>query len=394
MADAVRSLCRDGRYDRLTRLLLVNAEGAAASAGGAETIVAMLARGLRERGWEVDVLAAFPTATPAEPASRTLHGTSWRSSRRRRVLNHAGDLVAVATPRLREAVRAARPQVVHTHNLPGVSTGVWGLAAETGARVVHTLHDYYLLCPRVTLLAPDGKPCGRGAFCRFRSRRLRRWSHAVDDVVGVSDALLARHAGFFPRAGEHVIRHPWTAPAASVDPPPSRPRTIGFLGALEVTKGVHVLLEAAPRLLELGYDLRIAGSGRLRGDVEAAAARFPNVEYAGRVEGERRSAFLAGCDLGVVPSVWDEPGGPPLALLDWLGAGRPVLSSGRGGLAEVEGAAGVLLVEPAADTLVRALAGLREGSAWAELRAAVRPPELPSPGEWLDAYERVLRGER
>jgi glycosyltransferase involved in cell wall biosynthesis len=351
----------------------------------------MLAQGLRGRGWEVEVLAAFPTQPP-EPAARVLHATSWRSSRRRRVLNHAGDLVAAAGPRLREAVRAARPEVVHTHNLPGVSTAVWGLAAETGARVVHTLHDYYLLCPRVTLLAPDGEPCGRGAFCRVRSRRLRRWSHAVDGVVGVSDALLARHAGFFPRAEEHVIRHPWAAPVGPAHPPPPAPRRIGFLGALEVTKGVHVLLEAAPRLAELGYDLGIAGSGRLRGDVEAVAARLPNVVYAGRVEGERRSAFLAGCDLGIVPSVWDEPGGPPLALLDWLAAGRPVLSSGRGGLAELEGAGGVLLVEPAADALVRVLASLREEGAWARLRAAVRPPELPSPDEWLDAYERVLRG--
>jgi glycosyltransferase involved in cell wall biosynthesis len=377
----------------LTRLLLVNAEGADASAGGAETIVAMLAEGLREREWEVHVLAAFPTAA-APPAPRvTLHRTSWRSSQRRRVLNHVGDLVAAPSPRLRDAVRAVRPQVVHTHNLPGVSTAVWGIAAAAGARVVHTLHDYYLLCPRVTLFAPSGEPCGRGAFCSFRSRRLQRWSDAVDDVVAVSDALLARHVGFFPRAREHVIRHPWTPPEESVLPPGSPPRTIGFLGALEATKGVHVLLDAAPRLRELGYDLRIAGSGRLQGAVEAAAARFGNVEYAGRVEGERRSAFLVGCDLGVVPSVWDEPGGPPLTLLDWLEAGRPVLSSGRGGLAELEGAGGVLVVEPSPDALVHAALGLRDESAWARLCAAVRPPELPSLAAWLESYERVLRGD-
>jgi glycosyltransferase involved in cell wall biosynthesis len=377
----------------LIRLLLVNAEGADASAGGAETIVAMLAEGLLGRGWEVELLAAFPTAAAALAPGATLHRTSWRTSQRRRVLNHAGDLATVPSARLRRAVRAARPDIVHTHNLPGISTAIWGVAATTGARVVHTLHDYYLLCPRVTLLAPDGEPCGRGAFCTFRSHRLRRWSGAVDDVVAVSDALLARHTGFFPRAAEHVLRHPWRRPEHPVRPPAFPPQTIGYLGALEVTKGVHVLLDAAPRLLELGYRLRIAGSGRLRGAVETAAARLPGVEYAGRVEGEARTAFLAGCDVGVVPSVWDEPGGPPLTLLDWLGTGRPVLSSGRGGLAELEGAQGVVVVEPSADALVCALDGLRDEAAWAALGAAVRPPDLPSPEEWLDAYERVLRGE-
>src|SRR5919199_2417254 len=102
-----------------SRLLLVNAEGAATSAGGAETIVAMLAQGLAGRGWEVEVLAAFPADDPHEDGRVvTLHGTSWRTSERRRVLNHLGDLVAAPTPRLGRAVRAARPDVVHTHNLP------------------------------------------------------------------------------------------------------------------------------------------------------------------------------------------------------------------------------------------------------------------------------------
>jgi glycosyltransferase involved in cell wall biosynthesis len=376
------------------RLLLVNAEGAAVSAGGAETIVAMLARGLAERGWEIAVLAAFPTDDPPETGSLvTLHRTSWRSSRRRRALNHVGDVVASAAPRLVDAVRDARPDVVHTHNLPGLSTAVWSAAALAGARVVHTLHDYYLLCPRVSLLSRSGRPCGRGAFCTFRSRRLQRWSHAVDDVVGVSRTLLEHHAGFFPNAREHVIRHPSPPRVPPAGLPASTPRTIGFLGTLDVTKGVHVLLDAAPRLVELGFELRIAGSGRLRPAVEAAAEGRPGIVYAGRVSGESRDSFLAECDIGIVPSVWDEPGGPPLVLLDWLSAGRPVLSSGRGGLSELEGARGVVEIEPTPDAIVRAAAAVRRPDAWRELAGEVRPPILPSAAEWLEAYERVLQGE-
>src|SRR5919198_54913 len=105
------------------------------------------------------------TDPPEERRVVTLHGTSWRTSERRRILNHLGDLAAAPTPRLGRAVRAARPDVVHTHNLPGLSTAVWGAAAAAGARVVHTLHDYYLLCPRVTLVAPSGDPCRRGTYC-------------------------------------------------------------------------------------------------------------------------------------------------------------------------------------------------------------------------------------
>jgi len=370
------------------------AEDAAPSAGGAETIVAMLASGLAARGWEVEVLAAFPAESPVDVGRRvTLHSTSWRTSGRRRIQNRIDDLVARPTRQLADAVRAARPDVVHTHNLPGLTTAVWGVAKTTGARVVHTLHDYYLLCPRVTLVAKDGDPCGRGAYCRFRSRRLQRWSAAVDDVVAVSDTLLARHAGVFPRARQHVIRHPWTAPSEIARPPASPPRTLGFLGTLDVTKGVHVLLDAAPRLAQLGFALHIAGDGRMRAAVESAAAHVAGVRYAGHVVGDDRDAFLAACDVGVVPSVWDEPGGPPLALLDWLGAGRPVLSSGRGGLAEITGAHGVIEVPPTPGALADAAEALLDEHAWSDLRAGVRPPPLPSTEDWLDAYEAVLLGE-
>jgi glycosyltransferase involved in cell wall biosynthesis len=256
---------------------------------------------------------------------------------------------------------------------------------------VHTLHDYYLLCPRVTLHDRDGKPCRRGRFCRYRTHRLRHWSGAVDAVVGVSNTLLDRHDRFFPQAKQHLIRHPQPAQHA-LAPPASPPRTIGYLGALEVVKGVHVLLDAAPRLVELGFALRVAGDGSLRSAVEAAASQLPGVSYAGRVTTEARESFIAGCDVGLVPSIWAEPGGPPLVLLEWLAAGRPVVSSGRGGLAELEGARGVVEVAPTPNTLVETLAGLRQDGMWDGLRATVRPPTLPSPDDWLDRYEAVLLG--
>jgi glycosyltransferase involved in cell wall biosynthesis len=373
------------------RLLLVNAEGGASTVGGAETIVAQLARGLVRRGWDVSILAAFPADDPVEVATlRTFYATSWRSSGRRRLLNHSRDVAAALTPSLARAVRAARPDLVHTHNLPGFSTAVWGAATRARARVVHTIHDYYLLCPRVTLVSPDGTSCARGAYCRLRSRRLRRWASEVADVVGVSTTVLDRHSGFFPSARHHVLRHPWPQEPRSATPAPATPRTIGFLGALDVTKGIDVVLDAAPRLAELGYELRIAGSGKLRGAVEAAAARLPAVHYAGRIAGVERETFLAQCDIGLVPSIWDEPGAPPLTLLEWLAAGRPVLSSGRGGLAELQGAQGVLDCEPTPEALVRAAAGLRDPRIWNDVRGAVRPPTVPSLDDWLDSYEDVF----
>ena len=54
-----------------------------------------------------------------------------------------------------------KPDVVHLHNIHSYLSPVLGeLAHKRGIRVVWTLHDYKLLCPRYDCLL-DGKPCER-----------------------------------------------------------------------------------------------------------------------------------------------------------------------------------------------------------------------------------------
>src|SRR5205807_1521843 len=155
-------------------------------------------------------------------------------------------------PALRRAIADARPDLVHTNNLPGISSAVWESARQAGVPIVHTLHDYHLLCPRTTLVRRDGAPCRpHPLLCGVRTSRLRRF----------------------------------------------------------------------------------AGDGPLRPELAAAAARG-SLGYDGFLDGSRKLDFLAACDVGLVPSLWDEPSGPPYVVCEWLAAGRPVLATPRGGLAE------------------------------------------------------------
>lgn len=61
-----------------------------------------------------------------------------------------------------------RPDVVHIQELAGLPSSVIDLGRESGARVVMTLQDYYLLCPSFKLLDSAGAVCLRrevGADC-------------------------------------------------------------------------------------------------------------------------------------------------------------------------------------------------------------------------------------
>jgi glycogen synthase len=380
---------------RTVRLLEVNAHGADTTHGGTEKHLELLGRELPARGFDVGLLSAFPVQNPDlfSPVS-VLHETHWREDPVRRWRNHAGDVVSRPTRALAAAVAAHEPDVVHTHNLPGISTSIWEVCRRLGVPVVHSLHDYHLLCPRVTLMRPDGTPCRpHPLLCGLRRRRLARWAGAVSHVIAVSEHLLERHAGFFPAAASQVIRNPFPELDLERLPPPAvPPATIGYIGGLSRIKGVDALLAAREELNRMGYSVRIAGSGPLREEVEAAA-RSDGLVYRGVVAGDAKTAFLAECSLGIIPSAWEEPGSPTHALVEWLAAGRPVLVSDRGGLGEAAAAmAGAIAIDPSPAGIVEGARRLRDPAAAREAvaQAGIAPP-ADDLERWVAQHEAVLR---
>ena len=353
-----------------------------------------LTAGLLAQDVGVAHLQAFPPRTHTHDVERTiLHDSDWRDDQSRRIKVHVDAVVARPRDRLEKAISRHRPDVVHTHNLPGIGTGVWETCRRLGVPVVHTLWDYYLLCPRVTLTRRDATPCRPSPLlCGLRTRRLVRWAPAVSQVIGCSQYVVDRHAQFFPGVPFHVLRNPIEVEGnGEVAPPRAKAAVLGYIGTIDRMKGVHLLLEAAPRLRALGLRLRLAGDGRLRDEVAAAAANG-DVEWAGRVLGDEKKRFFADCDLGIVPSVWAEPGGPTFTMAEWLAAGRPVLVSARGGLGEVAGVyPGSIPVEPSVEAIVEGVASVTEEARWREAVAAVRPVELESPAEWTARHVAIYR---
>jgi glycogen synthase len=381
------------------RVLLVNAHGVDRRWGGAEKYVDELAGGLEGRGQTVQLLSAFPSAAAQTGRpSLTLHRTDWHDDTTRRIRNHLGDAISRPTARLREAVAAARPDVVHTNNLPGITTAIWGVSRQLGIPVVHTIHDYYLLCPRVTLQRPDGRPCcAHTTLCRMRSARLARWFPAVRDVIAISDHVCSRHEPLLSGARFHVLRHPVTPLAAEpLRPPTAAPHTIGYLGSLGHAKGIPSLVDAAPSLAKLGYCVQVAGDGPLRPLVEAASSRDELV-YVGPVDDEQRLRFIESTDLGVVPSTWEEPGAPPYAVAEWLGAGRPVLLTEHGGLGEVASIfPGAVSIGEGTQGIVSGARACRDLERWRELVDSIAPPDDAAAASWterhLQIYELAVAG--
>jgi len=377
-------------------ILMVNAQGYDCRAGGVEKGIVMLSDGLAARGHTVSHLNAFPGGRN-EPGRlvTVLHPTDWREDTVRRFRNHLGDVISRPTQELAHAIARHHPDVLHTHNLPGISTSIWEVSRRLGLPVMHTLHDYHLLCPRVTMMRRDGTtPCQpHPLLCGLRTQRLARWAGAVSQLAGVSAYLLDLCARFFPEAEKHVLRNPMVTPQdwRPLRPPGSRLTSIGYIGNLDTPKGVDLLLSAVPVLTTLGCQLHIAGGGRLAGDVAATAKRTPVVRYHGVVSGVEKEAFFESCDAGIIPSVWAEPGGPTHTLTEWLSGGRPVLVSRRGGLGEVlDLYPAAIGLEPTVDGVEQALRELAEPENWKSVVARIQPIEIDGEFDtWVSAHEDI-----
>jgi glycosyltransferase involved in cell wall biosynthesis len=101
-----------------------------------------------------------------------------------------------------------------------------------------------------------------------------------------------------------------------------------FVGELSLRKGIDVLLEALPGLLQHVDSVVIVGDGQLRPAVADSARHLEKVHYLGYLEGQRLVDAFASAGVVVVPSRRDPA---PLVASEALAAGRPlVLGPGVG----------------------------------------------------------------
>jgi glycosyltransferase involved in cell wall biosynthesis len=379
--------------------------------GGAEVALAAMVQGFRRRGQDAVVLTTHGGSgvrreqVDGVPVLRVGHrNVYWQHPPQarpawQRTLWHAIDS---SNPAMAHVVAAVidevGPELIVCHNLAGISAAVWARAEQRGIPLVQVLHDYYQLCPKVTMFR-NGRPCAGpcGGCSLFRLPR-RRASRAVAAVVGVSRAVLDTHLanGLFADAAIKTVVHNARALPAPQPRPPAdaaRPFTIGYLGGLTEIKGVHTLVQAFARLAagtSRPMQLLVAGTGKdeyvaaLQSDAAASPVRF--VGHVNPVD------FFAGLDVCVVPSLWNEPLG--LVVFEAIASGVPVVGARRGGIPEMlHHEVNGLLYEPTeAGALEGALQRLMDDAALLRsLRGAGRASvaSFLDPGRMLDEYEAV-----
>jgi glycosyltransferase involved in cell wall biosynthesis len=319
--------------------------------GGAEVTVQTLAEELRRRGHLVTVVSISATQDDVVSvlneiriyrlAVRNLYNPfQIRQRSLMKLLWHLGDAYNLSGGRqVGRILDLERPDFVSTHNLGGLSVAVWDQVRSRGIRLIHTLHDYYLLCPKTTMFKHERNCETQCVACRILSMPKRNRSDSVDVVIGISRFVMNAHVsrGFFASAKQAVIYNSRKltcslAGDSKSDSAHSGPLRFGYFGRIETQKGIARLLSALSEMTTNDWLLRVAGRASDPGYIDQLRRKFilPQVEYLGFLSAED---FFPTIDVLVVPSLWNEPLGV-VAFEAW-GFGVPVIVSARGGLAEI-----------------------------------------------------------
>ncbi len=190
----------------------------------------------------------------------------------------------------------------------------------------------------------------------------------LPNAVAVPNAAAVPEATALPDAG--TARDSRTAPPAEGD------RTLLFLGDVSAAKGVLDLIRAVSRIAGRFPQLKLVCAGRGAIDEARDLARRLGVAdrllCPGWLDPERKRAALAAASAFILPSYAE---GMPIALLEAMSFGLPVIASRVGGIPQVvEDGANGLLVEPGdVEGLAAAIARLLEDPSLGErLGAAAR----------------------
>lgn len=346
------------------RLLIVSNAYPPAFHGGAELVAHAQAKALIRRGHDVSVFAGG------------LGPSEFEGVRTERIVS-AGDIYdARVEARFAQILADGRPDVVHFHNLVGLSTGIIGQAKRAGVKTVLTVHDAWGFCQRQTMLRPDGSFCddtsrcdecraflmdatGRPVPIRVRNDFLREQLDELDAIVSPSQYLAgAYRAAGFPADRLHVIGNGVDFERfAGLVKVPSEETRFTFIGYLGEHKGVAVLLDAVRRLpADSGLVVNFVGDGALLERVRAEAGK--TIVVWGKTPHERIGEVLARTDVLVAPSIWPE--NQSGVILEAMASAIPVVATRLGGNVELidDGRTGVLVPPRSAAALARSMQDL------------------------------------
>ena len=245
-----------------------------------------------------------------------------------------------------------KPDVVHLNNIhTQLSPVIARLAHKRRTKVIWTLHDYKLLCPRYDCLRNGNEVCEECFVDKHKVLEYKcmknsnlasmlaykegmKWSRKK--LEGYTDVFICPSQFMYNKMAQGGFdRKKMYTLCNFIDIERTRRDSYDkedyycFIGRLSLEKGIETLIEAARTL---PYHLKIIGGGPLA-DILKEKAKGANIEFTGYKEWPEIKEIVGKARFSVVPSEWYENN--PLSVIEAQCLGTPVLGANIGGIPEL-----------------------------------------------------------
>lgn len=264
-----------------------------------------------------------------------------------------------------------KPDVVHLNNIHTQLSPIMAeLAKERGVKVVWTLHDYKLLCPRYDCLKNGESICEE---CFENKHKVLDYKCMKNSKV--ASILAYKEAVAWPRERLEKCTDVFICPSRFMadkmaqggfsqnklktlcnfidvdkckrDDDFAKEDYYCFIGRLSHEKGARTLIEAANQLPNC--KLVVIGGGPLEEELKSIAG--PHIEFVGFKQWDEIKVLVGRARFTVVPSEWYENN--PLSVIEAQCLGTPVLGARIGGIPELikDGVSGMTFESRNVDSL-------------------------------------------
>lgn len=330
--------------------------------GGADVVYLNTIDLLKEKGHEV---ACFSTQNPLnQDSAYSKYFVSSADLRKQRLTKK---LIRVkpylynkeAYNQLKRLIYDFKPDIAHVHLFyASLSVSIFDALKEFNIPVIHTVHDYRLLCPVSTCLDINFKICEQCAkknalTCLYKkcsngslsqsfvvSLESFFWKHFKNPILGidyfhfVSDFCRDKHIIYFPEISDKSFVLYNSCSIITEFKNSNDERFFLYFGRLSPEKGIKTLIDVWKKVPK-GALLKIVGTGVLNEDIEKEIYdnKLTNVELLGYKTGAELESIIKKASFVIVPSEWYENN--PMSIVESFSLGKPVIGANIGGIPEL-----------------------------------------------------------
>lgn len=344
--------------------------------GGAHVVYFNTAELLKKYGHEV-----FFFALKDENALPFEYGEYFPSTTNYRKLSFFSKINAVkkfvynkeAYKKLNDYVKIIKPDVAHIHLfMGGLTSSILDILKENNIPIVHTVHDYRLICPAYLFLNGKNEVCEKCKGGKYFNCIINKCSEnslsqsailtidsyfrnitkkvqsKVDSFVFVSKFSRQKHFDFnFGENRKYDSLYNFMPNLNQIIANSKKGNYFVYYGRISREKGINTLIKA---FQNISINLKIIGTGPLL--AEYTNKKYPNIEFVGYKTGVELTELVSNASFIIVPSQWYENN--PMTIVEGYSYGKPVIGANIGGIPEIieDGKTGYLFESGDSDDLV------------------------------------------